>query len=254
MPELQLVLVDEAAFDDIPEPVRPGARCRTCDYWERLDGTRDAPPANASDAGSRANLKRGRLLAAASVAGSYGMLGYRPSPEGGRTPIAYAQFGPLSAYPRALSIRERYRELPESPAPWVVTCLQVVAGSDAERESWAGQLLAGVCDELDRRGIIAVEAYPEVGTETWMPSTGPVEVYERGGFARVAGDDRYPVVRRELSGETDADAWSDLLRATRPADDDEDGWPLPLPTTPDPDDFFRLPPDRPKRPNPFGDD
>ena len=31
-------------------------------------------------------------------------------------------------------------------------------------------------------------------------------------------------------------------------------WPLPLPKTPDADDFFRLPPERPKRPNPFGDD
>jgi hypothetical protein len=60
-------------------------------------------------------------------------------------------------------------------------------------------------------------------------------------------------MRRELSGETDAGAWDDLLRASRPADDDE-GWPLPLPSTPDPDDFFRLPPEGPKRPNPFGDD
>ena len=254
MAELELVLVDEATFDDIPDPVRPGARCRTCDYWERLDGSREAPATDAPDVAARRDLKRSRLLAAAAVAGSYAMLGYRPAAGDRREAVAYAQFGPLSAYPRALTIRERYPELPESPAPWVITCLQVVATSTAERDGWADALLAGVCDELDRRGIIAVEAYPEVVPEGWTPSPGPLAVYERGGFERVAGDDRYPVVRRELSGETDADAWSGLLRATRPADDDEDGWPLPLPTTPDPDDFFRLPPERPKRPNPFGDD
>jgi hypothetical protein len=251
--ELELVLVDESTFDDIPDPVRRGARCRTCDYWERLDGTRDAPASETSDARTRAGLKRSRLLAAASVAGSYAMIGYRTGSEVDRVTVAYAQFGPLSAYPRALSIRERYPDLPESPAPWVITCLQVVTASDVERDAFADALLSGVCAELDRRGIIAVEAYPEVVAEAWLPSPGPLAVYQRGGFERVAGDDRYPVVRRELSGETDADAWSGLLRASRPADDD-DGWPLPMPTTPDPDDFFRLPPDRPKRPNPFGDD
>ena len=36
--------------------------------------------------------------------------------------------------------------------------------------------------------------------------------------------------------------------------DEGDDWPLPVPTTPDADDFFRLPPERPKRPNPFGED
>jgi hypothetical protein len=76
-------------------------------------------------------------------------------------------------------------------------------------------------------------------------------MYEATGFARAAGDDRFPVYRRELSGETDADAWSGLLKAATP--DDDDDWPLPLPSTPDADDFFRLPPEKPKRPNPFGD-
>jgi hypothetical protein len=68
----------------------------------------------------------------------------------------------------------------------------------------------------------------------------------------VAGDERFPVYRRELSGETDVDAWSGLLRAAAP--DEGDDWPLPLPKAPDADDFFRLPAERPKRPNPFGDD
>jgi hypothetical protein len=168
--------------------------------------------------------------------------------------VGYAQFGPLSAYPRAQSIRERYPDLPESPAPWVVTCLQVVpdVGDPEARDAAGAALLGAVCDELDRRGITAVEAYPEPVRNPWLPSSGPAIVYRRADFDQVAGDERYPVYRRELTGETDADAWSGLLKSA--ARDEGDDWPLPLPKQPDADDFFRLPPERPKRPNPFGDD
>jgi len=253
MADLDFVLVDEATFDDIPAPARPGARCQTCDYWERIDGTREAPAAGATDAASRATLKRSRLLASRNVAGSYGMLAY-PRGTGGGAAVAYAQFGPLSAYPRAQSIRERYPGLPESPAPWVVTCLQVSPdiGDPGARETTGAALLEAVCEELDRRGITAVEAYPEAVRDPWLHPPGPATVYRAAAFEQVAGDARYPVYRRELSGETDADAWSGLLKAA--AQDEGDAWPLPLPKAPDADDFFRLPPERPKRPNPFGDD
>lgn len=254
MADVEFTLVtDEATFDAIPPPTRPDARCQTCDYWERLDGHREAPSADAPDAAARARLKRGRLVGDAARGGSLGMVAVVG--EGGeRRPIGYCQFGPLSAYPRAQSIRERYPDLPDSPAPWVVTCLQVspsVSGAE-ERLTHGAGLLEAVCAELDRRGITAVEAYPEVVADAWLPSPGPASVYEATGFERAAGDDRFPVYRRELSGQTDADAWSDLLRAAEPADDEE-GWPLPLPTRPSEDDLFRLP-DKPKRPNPFGDD
>jgi hypothetical protein len=253
MAELEFVLLDEERFEEIPAPAQPGARCQTCDYWERLDGGRKAPDADATDAASREALKRSRLLAARDVAGAYAMLAYRTDAVD-RTAVGYAQFGPLSAYPRALDIRDRYPGLPESPAPWVVTCLQAgPAGSAEERAEVGLALLTAVCDELDRRGITAVEAYPEGVDDPWLPSAGPASVYETAGFERAAGDDRYPVYRRELTGETDADAWAGLLRASSPADDDEDGWPLPLPPRRDPDEAFRLPPEKPKRPNPFGD-
>ncbi len=250
MPDLEVVLVDEATFDDIPEPAAPGARCQTCDYWERLDGGREAPAAQAGDAGARAALKRGRLLSARAISGAYAMVAYRTDAVA-REAIGYSQFGPLSAYPRAQTIRDRYPQLPESPAPWVITCLQV-SGAAEDPEDAGAELLAGVCVELDRRGITAVEAYPEGVGDGWLPSPGPVAVYEAAGFARVAGDDRFPVYRRELTGETDADAWSGLLRAATPAEGDD--WPLPLPPQRDPDDLFRLPPEGPKRPNPFGED
>jgi hypothetical protein len=253
MPDLEFVLVDEATFDDIPAPARPGARCQTCDYWERIDGSREAPEAGAADASPRASLKRSRLLASRDVAGSYGMLAYRGD-VGARAAVGYAQFGPLSAYPRAQSIRDRYPELPESPAPWIITCLQIspLVGETSYRDAAGAALLEAVCSELDRRGITAVESYPEAVRDPWLHSPGPATVYRRAAFDQVAGDDRYPVYRRELSGETDADAWSGLLRAAAP--DEGDDWPLPLPKTPDADDFFRLPRERPKRPNPFGDD
>ena len=253
MAELEFRLLDAATFDDIPEPAQPGARCQTCDYWERLDGGREAPAADAPDRTARATLKRQRLLGGRAAGGALAMVAVRTDAMDVRV-TGYAQFGPLSAYLRAQSIRERYPQLPESPAPWVVTCLQIHGAPDAEARLADGvALLEAVCDELDRRGIIAVEAYPEGIPDGWLPSPGPPSIYERAAFERVTGDERFPVYRRELSGETDADAWSDLLHASTPSDEGDE-WPLPLPPKRDPDDLFRLPPERPKRPNPFGDD
>ena len=251
MADLAFELVDEASFDEIPEPSQPGARCQTCDYWERIDGGRAAPEADAPDADARSALKRRRLLAARDVSGAYAMLAFQTDAVQ-RIPIGYAQFGPLSAYPRAQTIRDRYPQLPDSPSPWVITCLQVAAGA-ADRDGVGVALLEAVCAELDQRGIIAVEAYPERAADGWIPSPGPASVYEATGFEHAAGDDRFPVYRRELTGETDADAWSGLLRASRPDEEGED-WPLPLPPKRDPDEIFRLPSEKPKRPNPFGDD
>ena len=252
MAEISTVLVDEANFDEIPAPSEPGARCQTCDYWDRLDGGRAGPEEHATDAVARARLKLDRLLAGRRLTASYGMLAHLTDAVE-RTVVGYAQFGPISAYPRAQVIRERYTDLPDSPAPWVMTCLQVVpVGSGPERDAVAVALLTAVCAELDRRGVQAVEAYPEAAGDPWQPSPGPATIYETAAFERVAGDDRFPVYRRELTGEADDEAWGRLLRKGEPEETDD--WPLPMPKSSDTDDFFRLPPERPKRPNPFGDD
>ena len=241
MPELTFALVDEASIQAIPAPARPGARCQTCDYWERLEGGREG-----DDTAARRDAKRAALVAGARLAGSYGMLATEPD---GST-VGYAQFGPLSAYPRAQLIRDRYPELPESPTPWVITCLQVVP--DAPDRLDIGQALAeAVCVDLDRRGVTAVEVYPERATDPWLPPGGPASVYESSGFSRAAGDDRYPVYRRDLAGGAEV-GWGDLLEKARPPDEGEE-WPLPLPKGPREEDVFRLPP-KPDRPNPFGDD
>lgn len=241
---LAFSVVDAATFDRIPAPAKPGARCQTCDYWERLDGTRAA-----DDSTTARELKRARLLSGERLAGAYGLLAFRTDAAGDRIAVGWAQFGPISAYPRAQSIRQRYPELPDSPAPWVVTCLQVPAAIP-DREAVASALLAATCAELDRRGIAAIEAYPEGMGPGWDASPGPASVYAQGGFTRAAGDDRYPVMRLELGGEEVG--WGDLLSRSAPPDEGAD-WPLPMPTGPSEDDLFRLP-DRPKRPNPFGDD
>ena len=246
MTELLFSVVDPDSFADSPAPAHPGARCQTCDYWERLDGHRER-----EDAEAARSLKLSRLMSGERTAGAYGMLAWQTGEDGDRLAIGWCQFGPISAYPRAQVIRDRYPELPDSPAPWVITCLQVEE-TQPDREAAAGQLLAAVCAELDRRGIIAVEAYPEGVAQPWLPSPGPANVYAAGGFSQVAGDDRFPVYRRELSSEGGDVAWGDLLARSRLPDEGDD-WPLPLPKGPSEEDVFRLP-EKPKRPNPFGDD
>ena len=58
-------------------------------------------------------------------------------------------------------------------------------------------------------------------------SGGPASVYEAAGFMRAAGDDQFPVYRRELAGEVEV-GWEDLLSKARPPDEG-DAWPLPCP-------------------------
>jgi hypothetical protein len=241
MDGLTFSLVDDASIADIPAPARAGARCQTCDYWERLEGRREG-----DDTSPRRESKRAALMAGARLAGSYGML----ATDAGGAVVGYAQFGPLSAYPRAQLIRDRYPELPESPAPWVLTCLQVVPEA-ADRDKVGQALAEAICRELDRRGVTAVETYLERAADPWVPSGGPASVYESSGFDRAAGDDQFPVYRRELTGEVEV-GWEDLLSRARPPDEG-DAWPLPVPKLPSEEDVFRLPP-KPERPNPFGDD
>jgi hypothetical protein len=243
MGNLSFALVDAASFDAIPDPAQPGARCQTCDYWERLDGARTGDDASEP----RLALKRSRLLAGAKLAGAYAMLAHRDGAA-----VGYAQFGPMSVYPRAQSIRERYPQLPDSPAPWVVTCLQIVDALGPDRLSVGTALLEALRQELDRRGIGAVEAYPEGGADPWLASPGPPSIYVAAGFELVAGDDRYPVYRRELSEGAEV-GWGDLLERTQPVADEGDAWPLPIPRRASEDDLFRLP-GKPKRTNPFGED
>ena len=111
-------------------------------------------------------------------------------------PVAYCQFGPLSAYPRANRLRELYPQLPESPLPAVITCIATTA--DARRAGHARRLLEEVCRDLTERGFSAVEAYPDLTLAENAASAARPGFWHELGFATAVDDERYPVMRREL--------------------------------------------------------
>jgi GNAT superfamily N-acetyltransferase len=111
-------------------------------------------------------------------------------------PAAYAQFGPLSAYPRAQRTRELYPRLPAAPLPAVITCIASTAA--ARGQGYATTLAEAVCDDLAGRGFSAIEAYPERRVDLDATSAATVAFWQRLGFAVAVDDERFPVVRREL--------------------------------------------------------
>lgn len=111
--------------------------------------------------------------------------------------VAYAQFGPLSAYPRATRLRDLYPQLPESPLPAVITC--IASTREGRRQGYALRLVADVCTDLAGRGFAAVEAYPERDTRLDATSAATPEFWVAAGFAIAVDDVRFPVLRRELA-------------------------------------------------------
>ena len=111
-------------------------------------------------------------------------------------PAAYTQFGPLSAYPRALRLRDLYPQLPQAPLPAVITC---IATTDRARgQGHAAQLVEAVIDDLAGRGFSAVETYPDIGAPPDATSAANPPFWRAVGFRQVVADARYPVFRREL--------------------------------------------------------
>ena len=113
------------------------------------------------------------------------------------TPAVYAQFGPLTAYPRALRTRELYPALPDSPLPAVITCIATTAA--ARGAGLARALVSAVCDDLAGRGFTAVETYPEAGARPDATSAATPAFWESLGFVRAVTDERFPVMRRDLA-------------------------------------------------------
>jgi GNAT superfamily N-acetyltransferase len=110
--------------------------------------------------------------------------------------VAWTQFGPLSAYPRAMRLRELYPQLPDAPLPAVITCIATTP--DARRQGHAAHLVRAVCDDLAARGFAAVEAYPARGVAEDATSAATPEFWVTAGFAMAVEDERFPVMRREL--------------------------------------------------------
>lgn len=149
--------------------------------------SRPARPAVASDAPRKLALL-GRGLA---IFGSYAKVLLVDE-----TAVAYAQYGPLSAYPRARRLRDLYPQLPAAPLPAVITCIASTA--DARHRGLARQLVGAVCDDLAGRGFAAVEAYPARDVRPDATSAATPEFWLTVGFRVAVEDDRFPVVRREL--------------------------------------------------------
>jgi hypothetical protein len=162
--------IDDAAADDNPFAPK-----------------REARPGVGVDAPRKLQLL-GRGLA---VFGSYAKVLLQDE-----EPAAYAQFGPLSAYPRALRVRELYPRLPASPLPAVITCIATTR--EARGAGLAKTLVAAVCNDLSGRGFSAVEAYPEPNARPDSTSAATPAFWVGCGFETVVDDERFPVVRREL--------------------------------------------------------
>jgi ribosomal protein S18 acetylase RimI-like enzyme len=110
--------------------------------------------------------------------------------------VAYAQFGPLTAYPRAQRVRDLYPQLPDAPLPAVITCIATTP--EARREGHALGLVAAVIGDLAERGFTAVETYPVEGAPPDATSAATPAFWVRAGFALAVADERFPVMRREL--------------------------------------------------------
>ena len=187
--------IDDAA-EAAANPFAPAARAPAVNPFARDD---DALPENPF-APSRAPRPR----VAAGAPRKVGLLGRGLGVFGSYAkvllvddvPAAYAQFGPLSAYPRAGRLRDLYPQLPEAPLPAVITCIATTR--EARRQGRALTLVAAVCDDLAGRGFAAVEAYPERGAPEDATSAATPEFWLAAEFAMAVEDDRFPVMRREL--------------------------------------------------------
>lgn len=169
---LQALAADDDADGDTFNPFVPTA------HRER--------PMSAGVPRKLALLDRGR-----GVFGSYAKVAFL-----GDESVAYAQFGPLSAYPRALRLRELYPRLPATPLPAVITCVSTTAA--ARKDGYARELISDVCRDLAERGFAAVEAYPDLTRPVDETSASRPGFWLQCGFAFAVDDERFPVMRRDL--------------------------------------------------------
>ena len=152
-----------------------------------------APAPKARPAAADSRLPKLRLLARGlGVAGSYAKVLIEDD-----QPAAYSQFGPLSAYPRAMRTRELYSQLPDAPLPAVITCIATTRA--ARDRGLAALLVEAVVGDLAGRGFAAIETFPEVGARPDATSAADPAFWQHLGFVVAAADERFPVMRRELA-------------------------------------------------------
>ena len=185
----------EPAFNPFASPaggLQPGFNPFADDDDEPVENPFAPRAAAKASVGSDVPRKLGLLGRGLAVFGSYAKVLLVDD-----APAAYAQFGPLSGYPRAQRLRELYPQLPESPLPAVITCIATTAA--ARGAGHAQRLVEAVCDDLAGRGFAAIEAYPERGARPDATSAATPEFWLAAGFALAVDDERFPVLRRELA-------------------------------------------------------
>lgn len=183
-----------------PPPANPFAVKRPNPFLTPDDDALDVPVANPfappprerPTVGTDAPRKLQLLGRGLGIAGSYAKVLLRDD-----APVAYAQFGPLTAYPRAQRTRDLYPALPDAPLPAVITCIATTA--KARHLGLAQRLVEVVCEDLEGRGFTAVEAYPAVGVLPDATSAATPAFWETVGFTRAIDDARFPVMRREFA-------------------------------------------------------
>ena len=148
---------------------------------------RERGPTLPSDAPRKLQL----LVRGKAVFGSYAKV-----LESDGEPVAWCQFGPLSAYPRAQTVRDLYPKLPSAPLPAVITCIATTPR--ARSQGLAKRLVLAVVEDLAGRGFSAVEAYPEPGSLPDETSAAYPAFWQACGFELAIDDARFPVMRREL--------------------------------------------------------
>jgi hypothetical protein len=149
-------------------------------------------PRERADRNAELPRKLRLLLRGETVVGSYAKLLLEDG-----APAAYAQFGPLSAYPRAQRIRELYPSLPQAPLPAVITCIATTAATRGR--SLALRLVEAVRQDVAARGFAALETYPDLTLRPDEASAAYPRFWERCGFHLAVDDERYPVMRVELA-------------------------------------------------------
>ncbi len=162
--------------DDQPAPANPFA----------------PPPPDRPAVGSDAPPKLKLLGRGLGIAGSYSKVLLVDD-----VAAVYAQFGPLTAYPRAQRTRDLYPSLPDAPLPAVITCIASTA--EARSGRLARTLVEAVCDDLGDRGFTAVETYPTIGAAPDATSAATPGFWASVGFELAIDDDRFPVMRRDLT-------------------------------------------------------
>ena len=156
---------------------RPGEPVPDAGRRGRRPGRQPVRPGRPGPADGRPPTRRGS--SSCSAAGSASSAATPRSCCSTTRPAAYAQFGPLTAYPRA---QRTARALPG-------TARCAAAGGHhlhrddrgRARRGLARALVAAVCDDLAGRGFAAVEAYPEVGARPDATSAATPGFWERPG-------------------------------------------------------------------------